>query len=356
MRLLLVVVIAFGVAISEASHVGSHLRTRKEEEACSLRDSLMNPIHEVRYGQDTVWQVPPVPKGVLFLAHGLDRDPFGYFDKAPGCEKCYGLPEDRSIALEALRRGYAVIAIKSIGAHFDTSLDSDEDLVKVISIITDIRREHSVDSRVPFVAFGASAGGKFVTILATKIPTAALLLMITQGHPEVVKSATRENFPPTFFAYMNASDAVAIEMGTTRAGIEEVIAILSERGVSVGWKLCLPRPIPPLYFTERLPCTSDEASAKMQKAYKSAGRLDDQNYLKEDPHSWDWLAPLPRSSWPYWYVPSTGCAFDPVCQELLSAWAYHVTTGDANEEMFSWLDSILTSSDDDDQVLLSDSR
>jgi hypothetical protein len=249
-----------------------------------------------------------------------------------------------------------VIAIKSVNASFNVvSLDTSEDLVKVISIITDIRREQSVDSSVPFIAFGCSAGGQFASILATKIPTTALLLMVSQGQSEVMMSATRENFPPTFFVYMNASDVSAEESSETgyetasRANVEKSLAILSERGVPVGWKLCLPKPIPPLYFTERLPCTSDEASAKIQKAYKSAGWLDEHDYLKEDPYYMDWLAPFPRSSWPDWYVPGISCPIDFVCQELMRAWANHVTTGDANKEMFSWLDSIVTLSDDDTQ-------
>jgi len=64
---------------------------------------------------EMVYQLPPVSpiKGVLALFHGCSHRATDFWPASDSCKKCIGLPVERTIALAALRRGLAVLAISS---------------------------------------------------------------------------------------------------------------------------------------------------------------------------------------------------------------------------------------------------
>ncbi|CAM6087563.1 unnamed protein product [Calypogeia fissa] len=66
------------------------------KQPCSLKDPAMDPTHEMLYGTDVVWQIPPEPKAVLLLAHGIGMESLQFFDPGSNCEQCYGMPECRT--------------------------------------------------------------------------------------------------------------------------------------------------------------------------------------------------------------------------------------------------------------------
>ncbi|CAM6093603.1 unnamed protein product [Calypogeia fissa] len=110
----------------------------------------MDPTYEVHHGHDVVWQIPFHPKAILIFAHGDGMYSFEFFDQGPNCEQCYGFPESRVVALEALRRWYAFIVVtvvKADGYYFNAALVHD--------VVQAWMAEHMLDG-LPLVTWGHS--------------------------------------------------------------------------------------------------------------------------------------------------------------------------------------------------------
>ena len=77
-------------------------------------DVKLSGTLEVISGATAVWQIPPSPVGVLFLAHGCNHRATDFFPKTTSCSSCIGLPEEVRISKDALAAHLAVIAISSV--------------------------------------------------------------------------------------------------------------------------------------------------------------------------------------------------------------------------------------------------
>ncbi|CAM6095468.1 unnamed protein product [Calypogeia fissa] len=302
------------------------------EELCSWKDPAMDPTHEMRYGHDVVWQIPPEPKAVLLLAHGLGMDSLQYFDPGPNCKQCYGMPESRKAVLESLQRQYAVISVTVL----------DEDWQVLSTIVKEWMANYSLDS-LPLVAWGMSAGTATVTALTRGLSMRAIVLMCGDGILEVEAMATPLTFPPTFFAYM-PRDALIPEMNHTHL-VEEAMATLTAQGVTVSDTQCWPKPKSPLSFTQRIRCISEEISQIIYAALEAAGWLDSGGYVLKNPAVGDLESVLVEANaLPYCAVTSGDrCLRAHVKQALKTAYAAHSFTNDANDVVFAWLDSHILS-------------
>lgn len=305
---------------------------------CHLRDALMDPTYEERYGVNFVWQIPPNAKAILFFAHGGHEDALRYFDPGPKCQHCYGLPEDRTAVLEALRRGYAVIVVKSLSVGWDT----EEDLRIVTKIIKEWTNEHSLEG-LPLAAWGFSAGTYLASALPFSLPMRAVVLMCGDGVVVFEEMATPDLFPPTLFAYMPVDfDIPSLNLTGKRL---KAMAILAERGVKVYDTPCRPKPISPLFFTERILCMSDEMSHRVFAAYQDAGWVDSNGYLTKSTWVDDWESVLWEArALPFCTALGDLCLAAHVGEELQMAFAEHSFTSAANDVIFPWLDSTILSS------------
>ncbi|CAM6100108.1 unnamed protein product [Calypogeia fissa] len=311
---------------------GSKSLDSGNEEPCSWKDPAMDPTHEMRYGHDVVWQIPPEPKAVLLLAHGRDMESLQFFDPGPNCEQCYGMPECRTVVLESLQRQYAVIAVT--GYY--------EDWQVLSTIVKEWMTHYSLDS-LPLVAWGHSAGTWTVTALTRGLSMRAIVLMCGGGIVEVEPMATSLTFPPTFFAYM-PRDALVPELNLTRL-VKESMATLTAQGVEVSDTQCWPKPISPLSFTQRIRCISEEKSQMIYAALEAAGWLDSGGYLMKDAKTGDLESVLVEANaLPYCAVTSGDvCLIAHVKEVLNTAYAVHSFTNDANDLIFPWLDSHILS-------------
>jgi len=81
---------------------------------------------------EVLWELPPAPLGVLFLAHGCSHSGSDFWPKSGRCMHCLGLPEEMRVRQAALRRGYAVVAVSSHNREtmcwHNTGADRSEDL------------------------------------------------------------------------------------------------------------------------------------------------------------------------------------------------------------------------------------
>lgn len=318
---------------------------------CSLRDPLMDPTLEKRYGVDVVWQIPSNPKAVIFMAHAGEADVLSYFDPGPNCEKCYGLPEIRRTVLQALRRDYAVIVVKSIGEAYDCKwpLETSPDLKIVTAILKEWTWEHGLD-RLPLAGLGQSAGTGITTALTTRLPMSAIVLKVAPGMIDVVNEATSPQFPPTFFVDMPRDLGNSFLNMTAKIAI--VSDILREKGVEVTNVHITPKPLDPLIFSERILCINEKMSLEIFQAYEAAGWVDDKRYLLKNPITEDNASPLmSTNALPVCRASGEPCLLDHVQQEMDNSFAEHCFTSDADDAIFAWLDSTIFPSSD--QALVS---
>jgi hypothetical protein len=127
-----------------------------------------HPTHEVREGVDVVWQIPANPKAILYFAHSANGSPFSYWPPHPNVPQCTGLPEHKVATKDALERGFAVIATKSVTYEWETWPTSTIDIQNCVKILKAWRGEHGLED-LPLSAWGTSCGGDYVSSLAIAV-------------------------------------------------------------------------------------------------------------------------------------------------------------------------------------------
>ncbi|CAM6090015.1 unnamed protein product [Calypogeia fissa] len=304
----------------------------RSELPCSRRDPLMDPIHELQHGHDVVWQIPSHPKAILIFAHGGSQNSFEFFDQGPNCEQCYGLPESRAVALEALRRRYAVIVMTFfVEDGFDFSAAIVHDVVK------EWMAEHMLDG-LPLAIWAHSSGTFVATFLTEILPIQAMVLACGEGILEVEEAADPQNFPPTLFGYMPKDQFYHYNITGKDM---TAMAVLRSRGVVVASIEFWPKPLSPLFFTERILCMSEDMSMAIYAVFEGVGWVDGNGYLTIDPVQEDsesvlWEAGVLR------FCPfDNRCLVAQVWQELKMASAVHAFTSDGNSVIFPWLDGTI---------------
>ncbi|MCO5552324.1 hypothetical protein L7F22_005835 [Adiantum nelumboides] len=276
------------------------------------------------YMADTqlVWQIPPSPKAVLFIAHGCHGSATYFWDKSHDCAECTGLPEERIIVMHALSRGYAVVAITSTRECW--SLASDKD--KVLATLSYWIEERGLN-KLPVVALGASSGGSFVSVLAREYKFQSIVVMISEGFFQTVK--IDKCYPSTLFVHM-------VKDKRRAALIKNAMEALKRNGIDTTEVKCFQLPVTPHYFT-RIPGIDALTSERVYQTFKDSGILDHENFMMADGRSMNWMVPLkmrgvlPDDHYGFW---------DLHMRELLNlAYGYHELTSLPSDEIFEWLDA-----------------
>ncbi|CAM6107493.1 unnamed protein product [Calypogeia fissa] len=305
----------------------------RSELPCSRRDPLMDPVHKVHHGHGVVWQIPSHPKAILIFAPGARSTSFEYFDQGPNCEQCYGLPESRAVALEALRRRYAVIVVTVVAAD-----GRDFNAAIVHDVVKEWMAEHMLDG-LPLAIWGHSYGTFVATFLIERLPIQAMVLACGEGSLEVEEAADPQNFPPTLFGYM-PMDQFYPAYNVTGKDMT-AMAVLRSRGVVVASIEFWPKPLSPLFFTERILCMSEEMSKAIYAAFERVGWVDGSGYLTKDPLSEDWESVLWEAGVLHFCPFGNHCLVAQVWQELNMASAVHCFTSDGNSVISPWLDATI---------------
>ncbi|EFJ13260.1 hypothetical protein SELMODRAFT_122862 [Selaginella moellendorffii] len=286
----------------------------------SSRSVELLPILGSKHGSEFLWQMPPRPaRAILFLAHGCHCRATFFWDTSPNCPHCIGLPEDRLYVLKALESRYAVIAISSTNTCWDRQADTG----KVVSILQGWIRENRLDG-LPIFALGASSGGYFVSTLALQLRFNATVLMISEGHFEVMDFD--RDYPATLFAHMPRDERRAI-------GVARSMKLLKEKGVGTEEIQCLALPVTPQLLSDRIPGVGDEASRKIYQALKEAGILDENDFMRSDGRRVGWRAVLERRNA---FPVSLKKWEHHIQEELNAAYAYHEMTSAPLERTFDW--------------------
>lgn len=189
-----------GITLVGAQSFYSQFPTNSAEEtSCRSRIEMVefNPTHETREGIDVVWQIPANPKGILYLVHSACGTPFSYWPSHPNAPQCIGTPEHLVVTKQALERGFAVIATKSVTDEWETWPPASAlDIQKFKKILKAWTAENGLQG-LPLSAWGTSNGGDYVSCLPYEVSPIVHLsseLLISLGR--VVCRRQRVMTPP----------------------------------------------------------------------------------------------------------------------------------------------------------------
>ncbi|KAI4363884.1 hypothetical protein MLD38_020047 [Melastoma candidum] len=280
------------------------------------------PTVEYRNGTDLIWQIPDSPKAVLFIAHGCNGRAANFWDRSSSCEGCVGLPEERLIVLEALSRGFAVLAVSSMGRCWTMG----EERTVVGEIIEWWVVKNGL-GKLPAFALGASSGGYFVSALATDLKFGAIVLMIAEGVFDQID--VLGDYPPTLFVHMPKDTRRKLK-------IEEFMVELKKKGIDVAEVKCMEFPLSPNTLADRIPGLGNDVSAELFKIFRREGFVDENGYMKKDGRAMQWKKVLD--------VENKATLLDKrlinhVQEELNLAFAFHEMTSLQSEQIFKWFES-----------------
>ncbi|PIA30602.1 hypothetical protein AQUCO_05500132v1 [Aquilegia coerulea] len=326
-RVLIVsLIVIFSVLILFLSAKRKHLKSTVAHPNVkwnSFRPSVQfHPTVEFRNGTDVIWQIPDLPKAVLFLAHGCNGRAVNFWDRSPSCPNCVGLPEERLIVLQALARKYAVLTISSAGRCWSFG----EERVLVKNIISWWIEKNKLQ-KLPLVALGASSGGYFVSALATDMRFSSITLMIAEGvfgEMDIPKS-----YPPTLFVHM-PKDHVRMR------AINRNMQALRQKGIDVAEIKCMEFPLTPSLLSDKIPGLDEFISVSLVKLFSEEGFIDEKGYMRKDGRATQWKAALKKrknllSDKKEW--------IHHIQEELNLAFAYHEMTSLQTVQILNWFKS-----------------
>ncbi|KAL3688690.1 hypothetical protein R1sor_014999 [Riccia sorocarpa] len=294
----------------------------------------LSPNYENINGTEFVWQIPSQNsdlkqlKGIVFFAHGCYGRSTFFWDHHPNCGNCTGMPEERLLTLHALSRGYAVIAVTSLNDCWKASVD----IPRVVKVLRTWTAEHKLE-HLPVAALGASSGGFFVSILATRFKFQSLVIEISYGKFEAMNIGP--SYPPTLFVYMPKDERLA-------AQIKHSMEVLRSKGVETDELLCSEMKVTPHFFSDRIPRITDDVSEKLVHLFAENGLLNRTRYMKVDGRASRWVGLVRKSN--LIPVPLRLKLQRHVEEEMNLAYAFHEMTSVPAKAIFRWFESHSNSS------------
>lgn len=281
----------------------------------------LDPTVEILNRTEVIWQIPDSPKSVLFLAHGCNGRAANFWDKSPNCDHCVGLPEERLIVLEALARRFAVVAVSSKGKCWSLMKET---LVVERVIKWWVKKQNLED--LPLVALGASSGGYFVSMLASKMKFSCIAIMIAEGvfnQIDVIK-----HYPPTLFVHMPKDKA-------RKKIIDVNLEIMRREGVDAAEIQCMELPLSPNFLADRVPGLDLKISVELFNLFKEKGFINKNGFLINDGRVTPWKEAMNER---IIRLPNK-LLVDYIQEELNLAYAYHEMTSLQSEQIFDWFES-----------------
>ncbi|XP_076917957.1 uncharacterized protein LOC143578177 [Bidens hawaiensis] len=274
-------------------------------------------------GTELIWQIPGSARSVLFLAHGCNGKAANFWDKSLDCDHCVGLPEEKAIVSEALDRKFAVVAVTSKGKCWSLMKET----IVVERVIKWWVKKQNLE-KLPVVALGASSGGYFVSMLASKMKFSSIVVMIAEGVFDRI-GATKD-YPPTLFVHMPKDKR-------RKRLIDANLEVMRNQGVDVAEVECLELPLSPRFLAERVPGLGLKASAELFGVFKEKGFVDERGYLVRD----GWVLPWKEAASERKVSLPNEVLISYIQEELNLAFAYHEMTSLQSERMFNWFESHL---------------
>lgn len=291
----------------------------------------LDPRVERRSGNEVLWQLPPGrPRAAMFVAPGCTIRATDFFDASPGCPRCAGLPEERRFTREALRRGYAVLAVSSRAEcwSLDAAASGGSELAAVASIIDWwVKERHPELVGLPLVGIGASSGGYFVSALAARVRFSSVAIMIAEGVFAAMDDIPA-GYPPALFVHM-PKDAERAQM------VAASIGQLKSKHVDVREIQCDAFAVSAEFLAARIPGLTRTVADGLVEVLRKKSFLDEKGFLKNDGRSTLWKKAAEEAN----VLPEGFPLERHVTEELNIAYAYHEFTSLKNGEIFEWFES-----------------
>ncbi|XP_024370496.1 uncharacterized protein [Physcomitrium patens] len=286
----------------------------------------LSPMRKVLNGTEYVYQVPPSPRAVIFLAHGCNCKATFFWDKHPECQTCCGAPEERAFVIEALRKSYALIAISSQNECWQK-----EDSRRAKLVLESWIDEFTL-TELPLLGLGASSGGYFISSFAKVVRFDAIVVMIAEGRFQSVPDSL---YPPVLFVHM-----IKDEMRAKK--IRERIPVLRKAGIEADEIQCKEIKISDDFFAKRIPYIDVPTSTRLREFFLQSEYLDKRGHLKMDGRLMKWKAEM-RSKGGQELLETlsrkSGNWEHHICEELNVAFSFHEFTSRPTGKIIAWLES-----------------
>lgn len=254
-------------------------------------------VHELVDGEvEIVYQLPAAfPVGVLAVFHGCQHSATDWWPRTESCPQCTGLPVERAIVAEAVRRGYLVVAVSSSDREFKCWEHRDEGPAsraiahvydKLIPSNYDAGTEAGSGKPLLFL-LGASSGGGFLyhlgksPLLPEKVRLAAMCV-------QIMSLASLKGLPPTLFLMMEKDTVALTHMQRITRGLTEDQARVL---------VCREKPITPLFFTTHGNVLSAQDSTRLQQSFLDEGVINSDFFLVVDPRNSNHWKSVRLSNW-----------------------------------------------------------
>jgi len=298
-------------------------------------DPTLSGILKSEAGTEFVYQAPTLPiKGVVWFAHGCSHSATDWWPKSKGCPGCNGLPVERTLVFEALRRDYVAVAQSSVNRKHKCW--SDADLNPANGVLQWILNELNLSQEnAPIHLIGASSGGTFVGHMAVKSFDAgggAATLRITSAVIQIAPPRMNLPSPPglgILFVHMARDDFMAQMISsfvsqTKRKNVREMII--------------QPAKLTPSFFYSHGQHLSLEDSTRLVSALQNEKLIDSEGLLVQDPRQSGWRK-VAAKALPH-LVPNVDSlvADQSGISELMNlAWAAHEITDENISGVFEFL-------------------
>ncbi|KAL5213233.1 hypothetical protein ABZP36_024080 [Zizania latifolia] len=284
---------------------------------------------ETRSGNEVLWQLPPTPpRAAVFVAPGCTIRAADFFDASPGCPRCTGLPEERRFTREALRRGYAVLAVSSRAECWSLDIGEGSELAAVESIIEWwVKEKHPQLAGLPLVGIGASSGGYFLSALAARVRFSSITVMIAEGVFSAMEEIP-EGYPPALFVHMPKDAERAREVAAS-------VGKLKGNRVGAREIQCDEFAVRAEFLAARIPGLTRAVADGLVDVLRRKGFVDEKGFLKKDGRSTPWKQAAEKEK----VLPEGFRLERHVTEELNIAYAYHEFTSLKNGEIFEWFES-----------------
>ncbi|KAI7844116.1 hypothetical protein COHA_002255 [Chlorella ohadii] len=275
-------------AVALLALVGAARAAVKPEDVVDREVTIddLKPMNDYRNRHEYWYQVPKNPRGTIVFVHGCVHSGYNYFPQSKECNACRGLPEQLSHTLQALRRGYAVIAISSVDR--DTGCWSwNEDGWDVAELLKGFLRDWGLD-KLPFYGAGISSGASFLLKLPRYIKMDGIMSEALGIDEDAWGLWEVSKYPPTIYVSMVRDTPTAKKIEANRKE-------LTRQRTPVEVIQVEERKVYPTYFSDRFPSKiTPELSKEIAQGLFEIKMINKNGIVQEDPReaSWPWMIEL----------------------------------------------------------------
>ena len=306
-------------------------------------------------GIEHLYQIPANPKGTVVVFHGCSRPAKGFWPyHAKYNVSGLGFPEDMSHAKQALRKGYAFLALDPSDKKIYCWGKDDWGIA--VGALDKFLRDHKVLMNKPVYTVGASAGGKFALNLQHKLESLNELRDVNNRYKYIKirgvisTVATKAEF--SGFVKNHAPVVHVVMNRDERTRALGQMAVLKARRIPTALVMTGPKKITPSFFSDRMPIINGQDSAKMVAALRewSTPLIDASGTILYDPKQYENPRKGDRDSWVvaletkmprgFFDRPGMSLSFNKsaIWQALLNAYANHESAGEYTTAALAWFE------------------